>query len=185
MRKWIIATGAIASALLASGRAEAANCATVTFSAPTISGWNPLIRRQRDSARSRRQQRGSRPDRAIRSARIIFLDNDTGVHDKSERPVLNIDDQDIGGNNVASAQSGTAVTTSNSITQFSWGNGGSNRAVLRRSQFRVIPTSNRISSAGTTYSEALKYSIQCLTVRHAASPPLGSDTKSRRTNTIV
>ena len=171
MRKWTIAAAALTAAIFGDGEAQATNCATVTFSAPTISGWNPLTGANGSASFTATATRITTVP-SVRMARIIFLDNDTGVTKiGTAGPQYDVLD---GSGNVVSAQSGTSVPTSSSIIQFSWGNGGSN---VNTANFtvRVLPTATQDFIAGTSYSEALKYSIQCF-----GAPPgnavLGADT---------
>jgi hypothetical protein len=149
----------------------AAACATVTFTTPTISGWNPLTGTNGTASFTANVTRITTGP-SIRSARIIFLDNQTGVTNVgTSGPQYEVRDPS---NNVVSAASGTAVPTSSTVTQFTWGNGGTD---LSSSTFtvQVLPTASQDFIAGTNYSEQLKYSIQCFGAP-SARPPLGADT---------
>lgn len=144
--------------------ALAANCATVTFTGPTaVSGWNPLTSSTGTAtftATATRDTNGT----TRRSARIIFLDNDTGT------TVLNLAGTPNGpryeirdsASSVVSAPSGTAPPSSSTGAQFSWGNSGSNVSGPITLSVSILPnSSNQDFIGGTIYTEALKYSIQC------------------------
>jgi hypothetical protein len=158
MRKWTMAVAAISSALIMSGRAEAANCASVSFGTPTaISGWNPL---NNGTGVSTFTATATRDSNSVRSARIVFADNQAGTtFIGTAGPQYEINDSL---SNQVSGPLGNTAPTSNSITQFSWGSGqGSSNDSTTTFTIRVLPSASTDWVSGTNYTELLQYSIQC------------------------
>ena len=145
----MIATGAIASALLASGRAEAANCATLTFGAnPTISGWDPLSGSA--GSGSFTVTVGTLQASGASQYRLIFLDNQTaspiqlGTGGPKYRVTIGATDYAFPSNAAITSvpfNSGTSLTF--------------NVAVLSNTG----PVVDYIG--GTVFSEPLNYTLQC------------------------
>jgi len=150
MRNWTkIAVTALA--LVATEPAWAANCATVSFSptAPAIPTWDPINGAQVQTTFTATV--GSLTPGANRY-RIIFLDNDSAspirIGSGTTNPQYSIR---IGGTDYAFPSTGTTA-----------GNGIDNTAGTLTFTLAVpANTAARDYLGGTTYSEALRYTIEC------------------------
>jgi hypothetical protein len=154
MRKCTIVAGALVSAMLASGRAEGANCANITFSPSTTSftDWNPI--NPADKTASFTASMTFVPN-STRSTKIIFLDNDSGspVRIGSAGPQYRI----TNGANDYAFPSGTAA---GGTVAFSVPNGA---PPISPSFTITVPanTGNADYVGGVTFTESLRYTIQC------------------------
>jgi hypothetical protein len=165
MRKWTIAAGALASALLASGRAEA--CATVTFNVSPVSytTWNPINPGQQTvsvTATVNRTLTSAQPN-SPRSYRLILLDN-TG----EASPVIGSTGptyQVLSGATNILFKTGTAITglSTGTVPTMNLGNGNGGDSVTQSLSYVVPANSGTDYVGGTVYNENLSFAVQCYT----------------------
>jgi hypothetical protein len=167
MRKSTIAAGAIASALLASGRAEAANCATVTFTSPSIPTWNPI---NPAAVQANFTATIIRTSNSSRSARLILLDTNNAsapVRVGIAGPQYQI--TNLGSGATISFPQNTQVTTQTvALTDLPNGMPGNSVNV---SMQVTIPANIAAEDfvGGTAFTETLNYGIQCFNNSNAAN----------------
>lgn len=160
MTRWI---GWAAAALLAlPGAAQAAACATVQMTPATLSlsstSWDPTKGVQGVATFTVKATRASN---GYRSARIVFIDTDTGTtYIGTLGPQYEITDANSA---TVSAPSGTAAPSSGASggAQFQWSNGQGNDDSTQTFTTTVLPTATRDFSSGTVFTENLRYSITC------------------------
>ncbi len=155
-------SGAALLALLKSGTALAATCATVTFTpgTPSIPTWNPLNPAAQEATFTATITRVSN---SFKSVRLIFLDSNSTVTPTrigtTTGPRYNIYNVDTG--NIISFASGTVISNTNP-PNLSFGNGSSD---VLTANLKVQILANTLPSedfiGGSAYSETMSYAIQC------------------------
>jgi len=159
MNKWTIAVAAIASAALATGRAEAVNCASVTFTSPTVPSWNPI---NPAAVQASFTATIARKNSSSMSARLILLDTNNAsrpVRVGIAGPQYQIANSSTG--DTVSFPEGTDVTTQ-TVGTTNLPNGSSGNSVNVPMQV-TIPANlaGEDFVGGTTFTETLNYAIQC------------------------
>lgn len=162
MRKRVISAGILASALFASGTARAANCAsTVSFSPSTVDfaqTWDPMITPTAQTLTFT----GTFSNFASSSAKVklIFLDNDSGspIRLGSTGPKYTVT---IGATTYA-FPSGTSISAQSATITIQ--GSGSNANISQAFTVTVPANTSPVEDfvGGQTFSEALKFTLQCL-----------------------
>jgi len=159
MKKWTIATAAIATALLANGRAEAANCGNVVFSPTSVDfaqTWDPMVsptaKTLTFNATVNSFNGGSK------SIRIIFLDNNAGspIRLGSAGPKYTV----TAGAVTYGFPSGTSVTGQPEIMIPNGMNPSISLTLTVTIPANTSPVEDFVG--GQVFSEPLKYTLQCL-----------------------
>jgi hypothetical protein len=170
MRKWTIVAGALASAILVGGRAEAANCANVTFTSPSIPTWNPI---NPAAVQASFTATIARTSSSSRSARLILIDTNNAsapVRVGSAGPQYQITNTGTGA--TISFPQNTSVTAQTvATTDLPNGSGGNSVNV----NLQVTIPANIAAEdfvGGATFSETLNYGIQCF---NNSNNPNGTD----------
>lgn len=149
MRKWIVAAGAGAAALLIGGQAQANSCANVTFTAPSFPQFDPINGNYPQQAITANL---TQVDGSASTVRMILIDNDTGpLKLGSSGP-----DYDIRAAGTTDVfPSGTTIATNQgTLATFSSGSASIPFTLS-------IPNTTFDFIGGTQYLESLRYSVQC------------------------
>ena len=155
-------SGGALLALLKTGTALAATCATVTFTpgTPSIPTWNPINPTAQEATFTATITRLSSN---FKSVRLIFLDSNSSVTPTrigtTSGPRYDIYNVDTG--NIISFASGTVIGNTNP-PKLSFGNGSSDVLLANlkiQIPANILPSEDFIG--GSAYSETLNYAIQC------------------------